>query len=168
MACTYLLTLVTEGSSSNAATQTEDALNQLPDDLDSTTHAQSSFAPPDRADAIDAMETKPIYDEGSGLPVATSPEPISPPTSRSGTLNLSSGRSFTEALKGVLDLHTSKRMKPLSPAPSGTDLIDENPKKQKQGVSIPSQRRYLHYWSLILNGEAPKDVLNKGRVYLCD
>jgi phosphatidylinositol-3,4,5-trisphosphate 3-phosphatase/dual-specificity protein phosphatase PTEN len=166
MACTYLLTLVTEGSNSNAATQAEDALNQLPDDLDSTTHAHSSqrFSPIDRKSTADPIETKPLYDESSGLPIATSPEPMSPQTSRSATLNANPERSFTDALKGVLDLHTAKRMKPLSPAPSQTsDLVDEKEKKQKQGVSIPSQRRYLHYWALVLNGEAPKEVLNKGQ-----
>lgn len=166
MACTYLLTLATEGPSSNAAAQTEDALNRLPDDLDSATHAHSSqrFSPIDRKSTADPIETKPLYDESSGLPIATSPEPMSPQTSRSATLNVNPERSFTDALKGVLDLHTAKRMKPLSPAPSQTsDLVDEKEKKQKQGVSIPSQRRYLHYWALVLNGEAPKDVLNKGQ-----
>ncbi|TFK77365.1 hypothetical protein BDN72DRAFT_830526 [Pluteus cervinus] len=52
-----------------------------------------------------------------------------------------------EALKKILDLHTSRRMRPSSPNA-----------KVKQGVSIPSQRRWLHYWSLILAGEIPKGV----------
>ncbi|KAJ7787158.1 phosphatases II [Mycena olivaceomarginata] len=53
-------------------------------------------------------------------------------------------KSFTETLKTVLDLHTARRMKPPG----------ENA-KQKQGVSIPSQRRWLHYWALLLAHEAP-------------
>jgi phosphatidylinositol-3,4,5-trisphosphate 3-phosphatase/dual-specificity protein phosphatase PTEN len=53
-------------------------------------------------------------------------------------------KSFTETLKTVLDLHTARRMKPTG----------ENA-KQKQGVSIPSQRRWLHYWALLLAHEAP-------------
>lgn len=53
--------------------------------------------------------------------------------------------TFTEALNGVLDLHTSRRMKP----PSSSS------ESQKQGVSIPSQRRFLYYWALCLANEAP-------------
>ena len=49
-------------------------------------------------------------------------------------------RSFPDSLKDVLDLHTSRRMK-VSPALG---------KKVKQGVSIPSQRRFLYYWALLL------------------
>ncbi|KAJ7695502.1 hypothetical protein B0H17DRAFT_1131536 [Mycena rosella] len=52
--------------------------------------------------------------------------------------------SLANALKGVLDLHTAQRMKP----PGANE-------KAKQGVSIPSQRRWLHYWALLLAHEAP-------------
>ncbi|KAJ7484720.1 phosphatases II [Mycena latifolia] len=51
---------------------------------------------------------------------------------------------FADALKTVLDLHTARRMKP----PGANE-------KAKQGVSIPSQRRWLHYWALLLAHEAP-------------
>ncbi|KAF9788692.1 phosphatases II [Thelephora terrestris] len=53
-------------------------------------------------------------------------------------------RTASEILTNVLELHSSKRMK--APAPGG---------KGKQGVSIPSQRRWLHYWSLLLSHRAP-------------
>ncbi|KAJ6499724.1 phosphatases II [Mycena vitilis] len=53
-------------------------------------------------------------------------------------------KSFPDSLKAVLDLHTARRMKPAG----------ENA-KVKQGVSIPSQRRWLHYWALLLAHEAP-------------
>ncbi|KAG1878385.1 hypothetical protein C8R48DRAFT_686766 [Suillus tomentosus] len=49
-------------------------------------------------------------------------------------------------LQQVLDLHTSRRMK----APS----ISTNA-KSRAGVSIPSQRRWLLYWSRLLAGQGP-------------
>ena len=59
-------------------------------------------------------------------------------------------KSFTDALKGVLDLHTARRMKP--PSEKDSEV------KVKQGVSIPSQRRFLYYWTLFLAHEAPKHM----------
>lgn len=48
-------------------------------------------------------------------------------------------------LEDVLALHTSRRMRrPSSPSD-----------KQKRGVSIPSQRRFLSYWALVLAHAAP-------------
>ena len=55
-------------------------------------------------------------------------------------------RTASEVLAHVLELHSSKRMKVPSPGEKG-----------KQGVSIPSQRRWLHYWSLLLSYRAPPD-----------
>lgn len=55
-------------------------------------------------------------------------------------------RTASEVLSHVLELHSSRRMKAPSPGEKG-----------KQGVSIPSQRRWLHYWSLLLSHRAPSD-----------
>jgi len=57
----------------------------------------------------------------------------------------------SEVLTHVLELHTSRRMKAPSPGDKG-----------KQGVSIPSQRRWLHYWSLLLSHRAPRDFWADG------
>lgn len=48
-------------------------------------------------------------------------------------------------LQDILDFHTSRRMK-ARPSPG---------KKQHAAVSIPSQRRFLRYWSTLLARESP-------------
>ncbi|KAG1759479.1 hypothetical protein EDD22DRAFT_981021 [Suillus occidentalis] len=55
----------------------------------------------------------------------------------------------TPTLQQVLDLHTSRRMK--------ASVISTNTSsaKPKAGVSIPSQRRWLLYWSRFLAGQGP-------------
>ncbi|KAH7907571.1 hypothetical protein BJ138DRAFT_1137484 [Hygrophoropsis aurantiaca] len=77
------------------------------------------------------------------------PTPNSTPTITHGT-STPSENSPTKplpALQDVLDLHTSRRMKThISPS-----------KKPKAGVSIPSQRRWLFYWSLLLAKQGPSD-----------
>lgn len=52
----------------------------------------------------------------------------------------------TDRLNHVLALHTSRRMKNSSSSPE---------KEVKQGVSIPSQRRWLHYWCRLLENRGP-------------
>ena len=44
-------------------------------------------------------------------------------------------KTASEVLAHVLELHSSKRMK-----------VPSSGEKGKQGVSIPGQRRWLHYW----------------------
>ena len=74
---------------------------------------------------------------------------VSPPRSPSKPV-ANNETTFTDALKAVLDLHTVRRMK----ISSGDDPSTSE-KQRKQGVSIPSQRRFLYYWALVLAQEAP-------------
>jgi phosphatidylinositol-3,4,5-trisphosphate 3-phosphatase/dual-specificity protein phosphatase PTEN len=64
----------------------------------------------------------------------------------------SKGKPRAPALQQVLDLHTSRRMKASSIA---ANTSSSKPSKAKPGVSIPSQRRWLLYWSRLLAGQGP-------------
>ena len=59
-------------------------------------------------------------------------------------------KSFTDALKGVLDLHSTCRMKATTNSNKEINAT--------QGVSVPSQRRFLYYWALLLAHSAPKHM----------
>ena len=61
-------------------------------------------------------------------------------------------KSFTDALKGVLDLHSMCRMK------ATTNSTEDKEMNATQGVSVPSQRRFLYYWALLLAHSAPKHM----------
>ncbi|KAJ7151115.1 phosphatases II [Mycena filopes] len=102
-------------------------------------HTASEWAKIRANDVMQAIEHE--EDATSSLavpPIAESPIPEAGQKSSS---------SFSDSLKGVLELHTARRMKPTG----------EN-QKTKQGVSIPSQRRWLHYWALLLAHEAPAHI----------
>ncbi|KAF8434799.1 hypothetical protein L210DRAFT_3410026 [Boletus edulis BED1] len=62
-----------------------------------------------------------------------------------------SSEPVTNTLEMVLDLHTSRRMKP-------TRYHPDVSKKPKMGVSIPSQQRWLFYWSQVLAGKGPPSL----------
>lgn len=68
--------------------------------------------------------------------------------SRDESQNLPSKPS-TPTLQQVLDLHTSRRMK------ASYISTNSSSAKPKAGVSIPSQRRWLLYWSRLLAGQGP-------------
>ncbi|QRV81977.1 Dual specificity phosphatase, catalytic domain [Ceratobasidium sp. AG-Ba] len=66
-------------------------------------------------------------------PASTNPSPVSTNSTKQAT-----------TLESVIALHTSRRMQTSS-----------DPSKVKQGVSIPSQRRFLGYWSRLIEGASP-------------
>ncbi|PPQ66952.1 hypothetical protein CVT26_009983 [Gymnopilus dilepis] len=146
MACAYLLSL--EDSPvppklERSYTAKEWAKRRMEDTLE--------IMPPDEEQHQAALAPKPqpevqrqpsVQSDTEGLLDVDSGSPALPATSNPE-------KSFTDALKGVLDLHTARRMKALSGYNGG---------KVSQGVSIPSQRRFLYYWALLLAGEAPKHL----------
>ena len=149
MACTYLLALGDQPSAPQlersytpkqwAKRRADNTIAALPEEgrPSSSLKHTPSVLPPKEPDVSDTVG---IIDSVGEPAHPSNPSPPSNPE-----------KSFTHTLKGVLDLHTARRMK--SPPPSELEK-----KKAKQGVSIPSQRRWLYYWALLLAGEAPKDV----------
>ncbi|THU78172.1 phosphatases II, partial [Dendrothele bispora CBS 962.96] len=139
MACAYLLSLDTK-----PRPPTQERNYNAKDWAKRRADEAMNVVPPDEgAEAVPTLE--PVPDED--IPQAESPAAMTstdkmglPTTSQ----QLQNQKTFTSTLKDVLDLHTSRRMKPSSP--------DKIP---KQGVSIPSQRRWLNYWALLLSHEAP-------------
>ncbi|TFY55283.1 hypothetical protein EVJ58_g8351, partial [Rhodofomes roseus] len=133
MACTYLLTS-DEAPSPSAMRRSQTAK----DEATSRAQQMMNSMPSDEVSPEEPHQTEP----GTPLPldIQGNTEDDS-----SGVAQQTVGADHADNLARVLELHTSKRMKrPTTPA-----------QKSKQGVSIPSQRRWLSYWSLLIAHQAP-------------
>ncbi|KAF8167400.1 hypothetical protein B0H34DRAFT_681736 [Crassisporium funariophilum] len=174
MACSYLLSLEdlptppklerSYNAKQWAKRRTESTIDSLPPDEElqhsanatTSTHHQTPLSQllENQASPL-SSDTSGILDGDKGFSqsgMAVSPTMASPPSSANPE------KSFTDALKGVLDLHTGRRMKAPSEKDSKEEGNDAKESKVKQGVSIPSQRRFLYYWALLLAHEAPKHM----------
>lgn len=63
-------------------------------------------------------------------------------------------------LNEVFDLHTTQRMNPKAITGQGRQqgANMDSPKKQVRGVSIPSQRRFVGYWTRVLSKQDPRPL----------
>jgi phosphatidylinositol-3,4,5-trisphosphate 3-phosphatase/dual-specificity protein phosphatase PTEN len=157
MACAYLLTLEESLSQSShqptaavrahAEELAKQVMDVMPTDDDpgdgsKTVDSRTSDAQDNNATMLD----KPTVDSPRTLPLEA--DLGSHPTMSEKAAIGGSGspaHAHPDALHSVLDLHTSRRMKQ-----------GDSKKKIKPGVSIPSQRRWLLYWSILLIGAGPR------------
>ncbi|KAF9019766.1 phosphatases II [Hymenopellis radicata] len=170
MACAYLLLEMSMDQKTRAASTDEsadqradeliDAVPTLEDDDEAHVEQSESQNVTDTEEISESpKQITPASTIGTVTPASTivptstlAPTIASsvPPSTRISTESSKSTHTTTEALHGILALHTSRRMKPATDG-----------KKAKQGVSIPSQRRYLHYYARMLS---PQPQSPSGRV----
>lgn len=75
-------------------------------------------------------------------------------------------KGMAEKLQHIFDLHTAQRMKPQKPDASTSTSGAQSPppansstqRKAVRGVSIPSQRRFVGYWSRVLTMDDPRPL----------
>ncbi|CAE6405997.1 unnamed protein product [Rhizoctonia solani] len=122
----------------NEVESDEEEIHQSDNNTSNTSESTKSKEP---KGALNAKEAPLIISPSTTLDIpanskSSEPSPISPSPSAKAKKG--------STLESVIALHTSRRMQ--TPREGG---------KVKQGVSIPSQRRFLGYWSRLIDGAAP-------------
>ncbi len=157
MACAYLLTLavapsaprlagsLTEKEKAKALAKAEELMDAMPldeavaEDMGTTEQEGEDLVKLELADSRIGNDTDAAPPESNAVPRQNHNR------NQDQTNTAPTKKDTTSSLSHLLDLHTSRRMKrPSSPSA-----------KLKPGVSIPSHRRWLYYWSLILAHQAP-------------
>ena len=116
----------------------------------SPTHTQPLVPTPDDGQTDTADSNSPASSSPAVSQTATSIASSRVSTTLGYGLGTTNGPAANSAssLDSVLALHSARRMRALS---------KNDPRKTpRRGVSIPSQRRFLFYWSQILSGVAPR------------
>ena len=159
MACAYLLTRNISPSAPSpesnlsekekAKSRAEQVMNAMPLDEASaeviaTTTQSVGGEGKDESESEDLVKLE-LADGNSDSD--THPDRRSSPAEESDPGTNPSNKHPLDTLSHVLELHTARRMRRPTSASA----------KLKQGVSIPSQRRWLYYWSLVLARQAPPD-----------
>ncbi|KAI9460796.1 hypothetical protein HD554DRAFT_2132406 [Boletus coccyginus] len=94
----------------------------------------------------------PSEDSPTVLSATMGRSPVHPASApASADLSRVSSEPAVNTLEKVLNHHASRRMKPSRDHP-------DIPKKTRMGVSIPSQQRWLLYWSQVLGGKGPPSL----------
>ncbi|KAF9226378.1 hypothetical protein BS17DRAFT_777148 [Gyrodon lividus] len=151
LACAYLLSLyVSPSSSISSSSHSSDfrewSILGAKEGLQTPSSAAEEFAGSQFDVEVGAMKAGPSISgrQLGGVPSVHSNVDLA---------RFASEPSMT-TLEQVLDLHRSRRMRTSSKT-SRRSLSTSLSKKPKMGVSIPSQQRWLFYWSQVLQGKDP-------------